>query len=270
MNIEMIPVSDIEVGERLRTVDPDWAALIAASMQENGQRSPIEVRKVGRSGKYELISGGHRLAAMKLAGIDHAAAIVVKASDLEAKLLEIDENLCRRELSPLDKATFLAERKAVYEALHPETKHGGDRKTDQVLNLENLIASFADETAERLGFSKQTIARSVARYKNIMPDVRQKIVGTWLADSGQQLDELAKQEPDMQRQIADFVDQWPAVRKVSEIVRQLAGRPKPTPPGVIEKIAGIWRKASPAERKQIIEFFAPHLPGYLPEERAAA
>ncbi|MCE2566201.1 ParB N-terminal domain-containing protein [Komagataeibacter sp. FNDCF1] len=270
MNIEQIPVADIEVGERLRAVDPDWSALIAASMQENGQRAPIEVRKLGRSGKYALISGGHRLAAMKLAGIDHAAAIIVKASDLEAKLLEIDENLCRRELSPLDKATFLAERKAVYEELHPGTKHGGDRKSDQECNLAHLIPSFTKSTGEKLGIDASTIRRSIARYTHIMPDVREKITGTWLADSGAQLDELAKQEPDMQRQIADFVSQWPGVRKVSEIVRQLAGRPKPTPPGVIEKVAGIWRKASPAERKQIIEFFAPHLPGYQPEERAAA
>lgn len=268
MNIEQIAVADIDADERLREIDLEAADFIAASMAEYGLRQPIEVRKSGK--RYKLIAGGHRLAAAKKLEWVDIPAVVLKANELEAQLLEIDENLFRRELSPLDRSTFLAKRKEVYEALHPETKHGGDRKTDQVLNLENLIASFAESTAERLGISKQTIARSVARYKNIMPDVRQKIVGTWLADSGSQLDELAKQEPDMQRQIADFVIQWPGVRKVAEIVRQIAGRPKPTPPGALEKVAAIWRKASPAEKKQIVEFFAPHLPGHLPEERVAA
>lgn len=273
MNIEMIPLAQIDVGQRLRAIDPDNAAVIAASMQEIGQRQPIEVRKVAKpkDGKlYVLVTGAHRMKAMEIAGIEEARAIVVKASEIEAQLLEIDENLCRHELNELDRATFLAKRKEVYEALHPETKHGGDRKSDQVAELCHLIPSFTKATAEKLGLSSRSIRALVARYNNIMPDVREKIAGTWLSGSGAQLDELAKQEPDMQRQIADFVIQWPGVRKVSEIVRQLAGRPKPTPPGVIEKVASIWRKASPAERKQIIEFFAPHLPGYQPEERAAA
>lgn len=268
MNIEQIAIADIDADERLREVDLDAADFIAASMAEYGLRQPIEVRKSGK--RYKLIAGGHRLAAAKKLEWVDIPAVVLKANELEAQLLEIDENLFRRELSALDRSTFLAKRKEVYEALHPETKQGGDRKSDQTDKLVGLIASFSEETAERLGISARSIERSVARYKNIMPDVRQKIVGTWLAGSGQQLDELAKQEPDMQRRIVDFVAQWPGVRKVSEIVRQLAGRPKPTPPGVIEKVAGIWRKASPAERKQIIEFFAPHLPGYQSEERAAA
>lgn len=43
-----IPLADIDVGERLRGVDVDAAAVIAASMQEQGQRTPIEVRKSGK------------------------------------------------------------------------------------------------------------------------------------------------------------------------------------------------------------------------------
>ncbi|MCW4589376.1 ParB N-terminal domain-containing protein [Gluconacetobacter entanii] len=269
MNIEMIPVDDIEVGDRLRAVDMDWAAVIAASMQENGQRQPIEVRKIGRSGKFSLVSGGHRLAAMKLAGIDHAAAIIVKASDLEARLLEIDENLCRHELTPLDKSTFLAERKAVYEELHPETKHGGDRKTDQVAELCHLIPSFTEATAERLGLTARSIRAYITRYKNIAPDVRQQLAGTWLADSGQQLDELARQTPEIQRKIVEFATQWPGVRKVSEILRQIEGRPKPKAAGTYEKFIAMWRKATPDERKQILTYLSPELPGFQTERAAA-
>ncbi|MFT8664019.1 MAG: hypothetical protein ABF772_03190 [Acetobacter orientalis] len=44
-----IPVELIDVGERLRTIDRNYAAMIAASIQEEGQRIPIEVRKADQA-----------------------------------------------------------------------------------------------------------------------------------------------------------------------------------------------------------------------------
>lgn len=150
----------------------------------------------------------------------------MKADDLQAQLLEIDENICRRELSPLDKATFLARRKEVYEELHPETKHGGDRKSDQVDSLVHLIPSFTEATAQKLGLDARSIRRSVARYTSIVPDVREIIANTWLASSGAQLDALARETPDVQRQIADYVSKWDAVKNISEILRQIRNQPR--------------------------------------------
>jgi hypothetical protein len=37
---------------------------------------------------------------------------------------EIDENLIRRDLTAVLRAKLVAERKAAYEAVYPETKHG--------------------------------------------------------------------------------------------------------------------------------------------------
>ncbi len=297
MNVDIIPLDQIEVGDRLRSVDTDWVALIAASMREHGQRAPIEVRKIGRSGKYALIAGAHRLAALREIGADTAACVVLKVTDLEAQLLEIDENLCRRELSALDRATFLAERKRVYEELHPETKQGGDRRSDQNDKLVVLIGSFSEVTAEKLGIDKRTIERAVSRFRHIAPDVRSKITGTWIADSGAQLDALAKETPEMQRRIADFIVQWPAVRQVGEIVRQIENRPKAKPPTTYQKFIGVWKvadaggrsaildylrpevvnafedfwhRASAEERSHIIDFLSPQLPGYRADAQEAA
>ncbi|MCW4589396.1 ParB N-terminal domain-containing protein [Gluconacetobacter entanii] len=267
MNTEMILIVDIDADDRLREIDREYAEFISTSMEDYGLRQPIEVRKVGK--RYKLITGGHRLVAAKLLDWVDIPAVVLKANDLEARLLEIDENLFRRELSPLDHSTFLAKRKEVYEALHPETKHGGDRKSDQSDKLGDLIASFSEETAERMGISSRSIERAVARYKNILPDVRQQIAGTWVANSGSQLDELAKQTPEMQRQVVDFVQKWPRLRKVSEIVRQIEQRPKPKAPGTYEKFIALWRKATADERKQILTYLSPELPGFQTEREAA-
>lgn len=252
-----IPLADIDVGERLRGVDDDAAAVIAASMQEQGQRTPIEVRKVGK--RYRLIAGAHRMRALALAGIDTAFAVIVKADDLQAQLLEIDENICRRELSPLDKATFLARRKEVYEELHPETKHGGDRKSDQVDSLVHLIPSFTEATAQKLGFDARSIRRSVARYTNIVPDVREIIAGTWLASSGAQLDALARETPDVQRQIADYVSKWDAVKNISEILRQIRNQPRKKPPTTYDKLVALWTRADEQTRLKFQEFLQPEL-----------
>ena len=265
-NQSYIPVFEIEVGERLRAIDLDYAGMMAEGMLEQGQRMPIEVRKVGK--KYRLITGGHRLQALKIAGIETAWCVIKKVTDDEAELLEIDENLRRRELSELDRATFRASRKEVYERLHPQVAHGGDRKSDQVLKLENLIPTFSKATAEKLGLSPQTIARCVARYKHIQPDVREKISSTWLAGSGAQLDALAKETPDMQREIADAVLQWPNLRSVADIVRQLKNQPKKAPPSMLEKLMGLWNKADSATRMRFQEYIAPGLP--LDDGREAA
>ncbi len=42
-------------------------------------------------------------------------------------------------------------RKDAYEALHPETKHGGVRKSDQVANLATCSDRFTADTAAKTG-----------------------------------------------------------------------------------------------------------------------
>ncbi|HPT48548.1 MAG TPA: hypothetical protein PLM07_21900, partial [Candidatus Rifleibacterium sp.] len=51
-----------------------------------------------------------------------AAHIWTDVTDDWARLMEVDDNLAGAEMNALDTAVFLAERKKVYEKLHPETK----------------------------------------------------------------------------------------------------------------------------------------------------
>lgn len=90
----------------------------------------------------------------------------------------IDENLCRAKLSPADRAAQTARLKAIYEELRPETRHGGDRRSDQVDNLSTR--SFADETAEATGKDARTIRRDAERGEKVSEEALNLVRGTAL------------------------------------------------------------------------------------------
>jgi ParB family chromosome partitioning protein len=197
----LLPVSSIAFGERLRSVDGDYVQMLMASIGDLGLLQPIEVSKPDKKGVHTLIAGAHRLTALQQLGVEEVPAIIVSASKLEMSLREIDENLMRRELTPLDRATFLAKRKEVYEALHPATKHGGDRDPRQVAKFGDLVERFTSDVAAKLDLSERSVQRAISRFMKIAPDVRAKIATTWIARKGAMLDAIAKQEPAIQRAI---------------------------------------------------------------------
>ena len=67
-NITTILTAKIVIrDDRLRTVDESAVAALAHDIKSYGQTQPIEVRKLG-NGRFELIDGGHRAAALELPG----------------------------------------------------------------------------------------------------------------------------------------------------------------------------------------------------------
>jgi ParB family chromosome partitioning protein len=118
MSIVTLKISDIAITDRVRALDDEQVAVIAKSIGEKGQLQPILVRPTpnaeGGLKPKTLVFGGHRLAALELLGRDTVDAIVRDLSPDEAKLIEIDENLHRADLTVLDRAISHAERKKVY------------------------------------------------------------------------------------------------------------------------------------------------------------
>jgi N6-adenosine-specific RNA methylase IME4 len=172
----------------MRRLRPEKVDEFAESIRaRGGLLQPIIVRP-GRRDRYTLVAGRHRYEAAKQIGSATIAAIVCDGLDADAALLaEIDENLIRAELSAAERALHLAERKRLYEKVHPQTKHGGDRRSKSSSRNENL-KSFTADAAAKTGKGRSTIAREIARGK--IADLAD-VIGTSL-DAPDQLDALAK------------------------------------------------------------------------------
>lgn len=199
-----LPLSKIEFSDRLRPVDEDHAMFIAAGMADEGLKTPIEVRPNKRKkGHYLGVAGGHRFRGAQILGWEEIECEVLDISADEARLREINENVYRVELSDLDRAVFLAEKKRLYEKLHPGTKHGGAR-AEHVAIFGDLAPRFTEETCERLGYSERTLQRVIARAK-IDPAVRAKIAGSRIARTGSELDALLRLPPEQQLAAVDLI-----------------------------------------------------------------
>ena len=265
--VEMIPLDQISVEDRLRSVNPDHAALIAESFRANGQMTPIEVRRHRDGGPFILIAGAHRLEAAKLAEMDQIAAIIIDADEDQARLREIDENLCRRDLSELDRATFLAERKAVWVRLYPETAVTGRKKLKTNLSL---IPTFAEDAAERLGLSARSVDRAIRRANALDEEVKAMLAHSRWADNGSVLDGLAKLHVNTQRKVAAaLVREDKPARNLAAAIAEFSPRPKGAQAEEatreFDRLLGAWRKARQAARRRFIDFLVAE--GEIGEEK---
>tara|TARA_R110002020_G_scaffold134518_33_gene300246 strand:+ start:1789 stop:2634 length:846 start_codon:yes stop_codon:yes gene_type:complete len=212
---ETIPVASIDVGQRLRQTDPAWVEALAALMNSQGLLQPLSVVHEN-SERYSLMAGAHRLAAAISLGWDAIDARVTPAAwikDQERRLTEILENVARNELTKLDRAANLSELIALYEELHPEIRHGGDRKSQAVQNTdENQVAILAirSEVADKVGLSDRSIRRAVEIWTGLSSDSRKRLPGTDLADHQASLKTLSDLDAAMQKKVLDLLLSEPA------------------------------------------------------------
>lgn len=180
--LQMIPLAQIYSEGRLRRVNSAYVEGLAASIREHGLQTPIQVsplpaKEAKRTGRrYVLAAGKHRIEAVTLLGWSEVPGVVGDRSALQIRLAEIDENLIRRELTVWERGVFLAERQAVYEAMHPETKKGGKGlqaiDISQTANLAVWVPAFSEDAAERMGMGRRSIERAVSIVRRMAPETR--------------------------------------------------------------------------------------------------
>ena len=206
MKLQKIELNKLSASAQPRPLLTSEVDKLAASIKEVGLIQPISVSAcIAISGiadnGWQIVAGHHRVAACRALGWTEIDALVIEdAGHLQTELIEIDENLCRAELTASQRTGFTKRRKQIWEALHPV-----ERQVEQVVppipevdalgraKSPQQTQGFAASTAESTGMTKQAINRHIARADALGDEALTKVANTSL-DSGVELDALAKMD----------------------------------------------------------------------------
>jgi ParB family transcriptional regulator, chromosome partitioning protein len=108
IEVRDIKIADIVIGEDRRSLQPSKVDEIADSFATIGQTNPVTVTP-RRDGKYDLVSGAHRVAAAQKLGWTHLRAQVMEGDRTALRLAQLADDLHRAGLTVLEQAKELAE-----------------------------------------------------------------------------------------------------------------------------------------------------------------
>ena len=199
MKLQKITLRNVVASCQPRSLVTSEVDKLAASIQQVGLIQPVTVRPTvvihgTTEPGFQIVAGHHRVAACRALGWSEIDALVIDdTSHLQSELMEIDENLCRAELTASQRTGYTKRRKQIWEALHPvEIQVGKD--CPPVIGYASpppQTKGFAASTAEATGMTKRSINQHVARVDALGDEALTKVAHTSL-DSGVELDALAK------------------------------------------------------------------------------
>lgn len=212
-NAVKIKIEEIKINAGRRDTNENGVRELAKSIADIGLLNPITVTP-----DHTLIAGSHRLEAAKLLGWAEVECTVCKVSGLLAELAEIDENMVRTNLSPIEFGDLLLKRKQIYETLHPETKNGGDRRSEEIRTSKcrsDTVKSFVKDTADKLGVSPRTVERQIQIAKNLTPEAKGIIQSSGKRITKGDALKLSRLEPGQQVETAHSMtsDVWEPINK---------------------------------------------------------
>ena len=143
-------LSEIIIPGGRRDVDQDKVSGLVASIKIVGLLNPITIDK-----NDVLIAGAHRLAAHERLGFDEIECIVLDCDDWQPELIEIDENLIRNELDPIDIGELAIRRDAILEEQGVRAKSGDNRFTDR--DADTAPHRTTADIANDIGISKRVL-----------------------------------------------------------------------------------------------------------------
>ncbi len=252
-----IALAEIHASDRRRPVDPEQVQVIAESVGEIGLQSPIAVRlDPADAAGYRLVAGAHRIAAAAELGWTRIDALVVDGSDDELALMEIDENLARAELTPLDRALFLAERKAIYLRLHPGAgKPGRPRQSANCAKFAQFQPRSFEEDAERqVGLSRRGVYRALEIGTGLVPTLAEALRDTPLSRREGDLFRLARMPAADQEAAAERIRAGDEVKpaKLGDVVKTSPRERQAKT--ARDDLVEAWNRARPEERRWFLEW----------------
>jgi len=189
-----LEIEKVQVGNRKRKLNKSKIQSLAESFNSIGQLQPITVAR--NNGSYKLIAGLHRIEAAKLLGWDAIQATIFEGGEVETELAEIDENLMRNDLTVLEQGEHLARRQELI-----GRKVGRPKINGEIISpLKSM-----PEIAKEIGLTERSAQHRMQVARNIVPEVKEAIRETEIANSTTQLLELARLAPEEQVEVAKSI-----------------------------------------------------------------
>ncbi|WP_228282516.1 MT-A70 family methyltransferase [Rubrobacter tropicus] len=147
ISLDDILVPDGRVREQRHDPSP-----LAESMRERGQLSPIILTP-----DLTLVAGLHRYEAAGILGWETIRAEIRDYDEIEARLAEIDENLCRNDLTVWEQSRHVAERERILDARNERAQSGDNRHSN---SRGDTVSPLTNERlAGEAGMSERTYQR---------------------------------------------------------------------------------------------------------------
>jgi ParB family chromosome partitioning protein len=212
-----LSIAEVRIPEsRLRGLG-DLDAL-RESIASAGLLQPIIVDK-----SHTLVCGLHRLEACRSLGWTRIAAVVDAFEGPRARLAEVDENLCRRELTVLERAEHIALRRTLWAQMQPPAAPPTDPapRGKKVKPPEAPLTVFVDDTARKTGRAKAAV-REELRIGELPEDVRAVARETPVSNNKRELLALTRMPQEEQRRAVAAVKSGEA-----KTVRPKVAKPAP-------------------------------------------
>ena len=201
--IKEVGIDSIKPSKTLmRRIDDTKVKQLADSIAMFGLRHPITL-----SEDNFLISGNHRLAAIKSLGKKTIRAEIVPVTGVLARILMVEENLIRADLTSLEQAEYLEEHNRLLIELGQRAESGKPvTKQKDRARGDAPTQKTTKEIAKEMGMAERTLQEKLQIATSIDEEVRNMIRGTDVADNKSELIRLAKVEDiDDQKLIAEMI-----------------------------------------------------------------
>lgn len=161
-NLVKINLSEIDsFKEHPFSVNKDDSLMeLVHSIKENGLLNPMIVRKKD-NGRYEMISGHRRKAALEILGIDESEVVLKELNDDEATIFMVDSNMYRERILP-------SERAFAYKMKLDAIKHQGKKINTSATELQKLTSR--EIVGKQFGDSSEIVRRYV-RLTYLIPEL---------------------------------------------------------------------------------------------------
>ncbi len=284
-DIGFIEVAAIDMGERLRPVDPLHVEVLGRAMLREGQATPIVVCRLPGRNDWTLVAGAHRVEAARKFDIEQLKAEVISPDKIGRRQREISENLWRKDLDPMDRANFIAElvRLAKLRAgIDPEAAgraaSANARWQNEVKSASKdasdtvtLVYGWSESVADQIGLSKRTVERDIMLHARLSPAVIAMLreARPDIARNAKQLRDLAKYDHKWQRDIVHTLQHGNLQlggrqpKSVSEAAACLTPNKKPVPDAEAKRLSaflGAYGRMSLSEKKGALDQLSGQLP----------